>query len=58
MATDLDSYKLKNEIEKLKDAIIKYTPDNEGLVNTVKGLTPKNNILINSLLEAWNTVII
>ena len=54
MATDLDSYKLKNEIEKLKDAIIKYTPDNEGLVNTVKGLTPKNNILINSLLEEWN----
>ena len=55
MATDLDSYKLKNEIEKLKDAIIKFTPDNDGLVNTVKGLTPKNNILINSLLEAWNT---
>ena len=55
MATDLDNYKIKNELEKLKDAIVKYTPDNEGLVNTVKGLTPKNNILINSLIDAWKT---
>ena len=54
MATDLDTYKLKNEIEKLKDAIVKYTPDNDGLVNTVKGLTPKNNLLINKLIDAWN----
>ena len=55
MATDLDNYKLKNELEKLKAAIVKFTPDNDGLVNTVKGLTPKNNILINSLIEAWRT---
>ena len=55
MATDLDNYKLKNELEKLKAAIVKFTPDNDGLVNTVKGLTPKNNILINNLIEAWRT---
>ena len=53
MASDLDNYKLRNELEKLKAALIKFTPDNEGLVNSVKGLTPKNNILINSLIEAW-----
>ena len=55
MATDLDNYKIRNELEKLKDAIVKFTPDNDGLVNTVKGLTPKNNILINSLIDAWKT---
>ena len=54
MASDLDNYKLRNELEKLKAAIVKYTPDNEGLVTTIKGLTPKNNILINSLIEAWS----
>ena len=54
MATDLDGYKLKNELEKLKDAIVKFTPDNEGLVNTVKALTPKNSLLINKLIDAWN----
>ena len=55
MAADLDSYKIRNELEKLKDAIVKFTPDNDGLVNTVKGLTPKNNLLINSLIDAWKT---
>jgi hypothetical protein len=54
MATDLNNYKVKNELEKLKDAIVKYTPDNEGLVNTIKALTPKNSLLINALIEEWN----
>ena len=55
MATGLDNYKLKSELEKLKEAVIKFTPDNLGLVNAVKGLTPKNNLLINSLIALWNT---
>ena len=51
----LDNYKLKSEIEKLKEALIKFSPDNLGLANAVKGLTPKNNLLINSLIALWNT---
>ena len=54
MATGLENYKLKNEVEKLKNAVIKFTPDNEGLVNAIKDLTPKNNLLINALVEQWN----
>ena len=54
MATGLDNYKLKNEIEKLKDAVIKFTPDNDGLINAIKSLTPKNNLLINQLVAFWN----
>ena len=55
MATDLDNYKIKNELEKLKAAIVKFTPENEGLVTTIQGLTPKNSLLINSLIDAWKT---
>ena len=51
----LENYKLKSDFEKLKEHIIKFTPDNEGLVNAVRGLTPKNNLLINSLIALWNT---
>ena len=58
MATDLSNYKVKNELEKLKDALVKYTPDNEGLINTIKALTPKNSLLINALIEEWNERII
>ena len=54
MATGLEGYKLKNEFEKLKNAVIKFTPDNQGLVDAIKGLTPKNNLLINALIESWN----
>ena len=54
MATGLEGYKLKNELEKLKNAVVKFTPDNQGLVDAIKGLTPKNNLLINALVELWN----
>ena len=54
MATGLEGYKLKNEIEKLKKAVITFTPDNHGLVNAIKDLTPKNNLLINALIEHWS----
>ena len=52
---DLDNYKIRNELEKIKAALVKYTHDNEGLVTTISGLTPKNNILINDLIELWKT---
>ena len=54
MAMGLENYKLKSDFEKLKEHIIKFVPDNEGLVNAVRGLTPKNNLLINSLIALWN----
>ena len=54
MATGLEGYKLKNELEKLKNAVVKFTPDNQGLVEAIKGLTPKNHLLINALVELWN----
>ena len=54
MATGLEGYKLKNEFEKLKKAVIKFTPDNQGLVDAIKDLTPKNSLLINALIEFWN----
>ena len=56
MATGLENYKLKNEFEKLKNAVIKFTPDNDGLINAIKGLTPKNNLLINALNCCVNIV--
>ena len=58
MASDLDSYKLKNEVEKLKQAITEFLPENDGLVARIQGLTPKNSILINSLIDAWKRRII
>ena len=53
MATNLENYKMRSEMDKVKAAIIKHLPQHQGLVDELNGLNPKNNILINNLVDKW-----
>ena len=53
MATNLESYKVRSEMDKVKAAIVKHLPQFQGLVEELNALNPKNNVLINNLIEKW-----